>query len=86
MSRTRAWRRFQEKKHKDRIRFMMKNIWRHRGWYQELDNPRLVGKLATTRQPCQNSCCNKRRFWEGPTHQELVAELEYEQEIAQCIK
>lgn len=50
---------------KAHARWVAKHIWN-----QEPDEQKMAERLADHLAHCSKMCCNKRRFWEGPTIQE----------------
>lgn len=71
MQRTRAWRRHQRERIKNK-RIRQINSW----WFGErvVDDPKFVGMMIDTPHPCSGPCCgNPRKHFGLLTRQEIIA-------------
>ena len=77
MNRTKSFRRFQDRKHKNKIKSRFRNSYISNRGYDI--SPRELGILAKTPRWRFGHMLRSKRELDGPTRQELKAELEFKE-------
>jgi hypothetical protein len=74
MDRTRAWRRAQQQRIRQRVRqwsWFDRRVWLG----TEAERESWIARRSVTRAPCSCPMCGHRRYWQGPGYQERKAML-----------